>query len=127
MQTGNWPEYPASCGKSRPNSGTTATQKEQAETALQSLNTEFEQLKINFGTEKNRAQESDRSLTHYCRQKTQSEQDLTGIINDMKDYCKRAGCGIHKSQGGIGSRDFPAQSGTGSGNHPAERGTGNGD
>jgi DNA-binding response OmpR family regulator len=67
---------------------TTVTQKEQAETALTSLTTEHEQLKINFGAEKNRAQEALQELNAVLLAKTQSEQDLTGIINDLKTTAK---------------------------------------
>ncbi|MDD1682877.1 MAG: response regulator [Methanoregula sp.] len=67
---------------------TIAAKKEQAETALTSLNTEYEQLKINFGTEKNRAQEALQELNAVLLAKTQSEQDLTGIINDLKTTAK---------------------------------------
>jgi chromosome segregation ATPase len=67
---------------------TTAAQKEQAEKSLLSLTTEYEQLKINFGTEKNRAQEAEQELNAVLLAKTQSEQDLTGIINDLKSTAK---------------------------------------
>jgi DNA-binding response OmpR family regulator len=67
---------------------TIALKKEQAETALTSLTTEYEQLKINFGTEKNRAQEALQELNAVLLAKTQSEQDLTGIINDLKTTAK---------------------------------------
>ena len=67
---------------------TTTTQKEQAEKSLLSLTTEYEQLKINFGAEKNRAQEALQELNAVLLAKTQSEQDLTGIINDLKVTAK---------------------------------------
>ena len=63
---------------------TTATHKAHVEKALLALNTEYEQLKIDFGTEKNRAQETEQNLNAVLLAKTQSEQDLTGIINDLK-------------------------------------------
>ncbi len=48
---------------------TTATQKEQVEKSLLNLTTEYEQLKINFGAEKNRAQEVLQELE--CRYRLQ--------------------------------------------------------
>jgi DNA-binding response OmpR family regulator len=64
--------------------GTTTAQKEQAETALASLAIEHEQLKIDFDAEKNLAQQAIQELDAVLLAKTRSEQDLTGIINDMK-------------------------------------------
>jgi DNA-binding response OmpR family regulator len=62
----------------------TAAGKELAEKSLSALTTEFEQLKINFGTEKNRAEEAENELRAVLQAKNQSEQDLTQIINDLK-------------------------------------------
>jgi len=64
---------------------TTIISKEQAEKALSVLTTEYEQLKITFGTEKNRADEAQNELNAVLQAKNQSEQDLTGIINDLKN------------------------------------------
>jgi len=68
---------------------TTSAQKEQAEKAHSALTSEYEQLKINFGTEKNRAQEAEDELKAVLQAKTQSEQDLTEIINDLKGTAKQ--------------------------------------
>ena len=70
--------------------------KEEAEKALSSLTTEFEQLKINFGTEKNRASEAEQDLRAVLQAKDQSEQDLTGIINDLKDTAKEQAAAISR-------------------------------
>jgi DNA-binding response OmpR family regulator/predicted nucleic acid-binding Zn-ribbon protein len=67
---------------------TTVTLKEEAEKALSALTTEYEQLKITFGTEKNRAEEAENELNAVLQAKNQSEQDLTGIINDLKNTAK---------------------------------------
>ena len=67
---------------------TTTSLKELAEKALSALATEFEQLKFNFGAEKNRAQEAEDELKAVLQAKDQSEQDLTQIINDLKTTAK---------------------------------------
>lgn len=63
---------------------TTVTQKTRVENALLALNTEYEQLKVRFGEEKNRAEETEEKLDAVTLAKTRSEQDLMGIISDLK-------------------------------------------
>jgi DNA-binding response OmpR family regulator len=82
---------------------TTTSLKEQAEKALSSLTTEFEQLKINVGTEKNRASEAEQELRAVLQAKDQSEQDLTGIINDLKDTAKEQAAAISRLKEETGS------------------------
>ena len=64
--------------------GTITARKDHAEKALSALTTEYEQLKIRFGTEKNRADEAENEVQAVIQAKNQSEQDLTQIINDLK-------------------------------------------
>ena len=66
-----------------------AAQKEQTDKALRALTVEYEQMKINFGSEKNRASEAEQELSAVLQAKTQAEQDLTQVINDLKDAAKQ--------------------------------------
>ena len=61
-----------------------AEAKEQTDKAFRALTVESEQLKITLSTEKSRVQEAEQELNAVLLAKTQSEQDLTGIINDLK-------------------------------------------
>lgn len=81
----------------------TNSQKEQAEQALIALTTEFEQLKITVGTEKNRAQEAEQELTAVLQAKNQSEQDLTAIINDLKETAKEQAAALSRLREESGS------------------------
>jgi DNA-binding response OmpR family regulator/predicted nucleic acid-binding Zn-ribbon protein len=77
---------------------TTAALKEQAETALLALTSEYEELKINLGAEKKRREESRQELDAVLLAKNQSEQDLTQSINTLKTTAQEQADGIIRLQ-----------------------------
>jgi len=62
--------------------------REQAEKSLRALTLEHEQMKVSLAAEKNRAQAAAEEVREVLQAKTDSEQDLTRIINELRDTAK---------------------------------------
>ena len=82
--------------------------KEEAEKALSSLTTEFEQLKINLGTEKNRASEAEQDLQGSPAGKRPVRTGPDRNHQRPERYRKRAGCSHFPAERGIRVGDCPA-------------------
>ncbi len=63
--------------------------REQAEKSLRALTLEHEQMKVSLAAEKNRAQSAADEVREILQAKTDSEQDLTRIINELRDTAKQ--------------------------------------
>jgi DNA-binding response OmpR family regulator len=67
----------------------TSEQNEQVEKEYRALLLEAEQLKVSFASEKNRAKAAEQETNAVLLAKTQAEQDLTQIINDLNSTAKQ--------------------------------------
>ncbi len=72
----------------------TAVQKEQAEKTARALNLDCEQMRVSLAAEKNHAQSAEFEIKALLQAKTESEQDLTRIISELKDTAKQQGAEI---------------------------------
>ena len=103
----NWPENPASGRRPRPNSARPPRRKSRQRRRFSALTTEYEQLKINFGAEKNRAQEARTGTECSTAGKNPVRTGPDGDHQRPESHCQRAGCGDNPAQGRIGIRDVP--------------------
>ena len=72
----------------------TTGQKDQAEKTVKALTLDCEQLRVSLAAEKNRAQSAEYEIKALLQAKTESEQDLTRIIGELKDTAKKQGAEI---------------------------------
>jgi DNA-binding response OmpR family regulator len=75
-------------------------EKEQAEKTVRALTLECEQVKTACTSEKNRAQAAEQEIRSVLQAKTQSEQDLTRIIDDLKGTAKQQAAEISRFKDG---------------------------
>jgi DNA-binding response OmpR family regulator len=74
----------------------TMGQKEQAEKTARALTLDCEQMRVSLAAEKNRAQSAEYEIKALLQAKTESEQDLTRIISELKDTAKKQGADISR-------------------------------
>ncbi len=74
----------------------TAAQKEQAEKTARALTLDCEQMRVSLAAEKNHAQSAEYEIKALRQAKTESEQELTRIISELKDTAKQQGAEINR-------------------------------
>jgi DNA-binding response OmpR family regulator/predicted nucleic acid-binding Zn-ribbon protein len=76
----------------------TTQQKELAEKSARALTLENEQMKISLAAEKNRAVAAEQEIRSVLHAKTESEQDLTVIINELKETAKQQASDLYRQK-----------------------------
>ncbi|MGA2121450.1 MAG: response regulator [Methanoregula sp.] len=74
----------------------TMVQKEQAEKSVRALTLDCEQMRVSLAAEKNRAQSVEYEIKSLLQAKTESEQELTRIISELKDTAKQQAADISR-------------------------------
>ncbi|MDD4137531.1 MAG: response regulator, partial [Methanoregula sp.] len=76
----------------------TTIQQEQAEKTARALTLECEQMRVSLAAEKNRAQSAEHETKSLLQAKTESEQDLTRIISELKNTAKQQGADLNRQK-----------------------------